>query len=86
MIKLAHKELFFNLKTVRLKFRIDITAWIYSIVFEYIYLVKTHDLNIELFAISTDNIWKLCGYHKLGIAMLILVDYSSNRKIQPTIN
>jgi hypothetical protein len=23
MIKLAHKELFFNLKTVRLKFRID---------------------------------------------------------------
>ena len=37
-----------------------------------------------------DLIWKRpCYdhfYHKLGIAMLILVDYSSSRKIQPTIN
>jgi hypothetical protein len=46
----------------RLKFRIYITAGIYGIVFEYIYLVKTYDLNIELLAISTDSIWNLCGF------------------------
>ena len=43
------------------KFRIYIIAGIYNIVFEYIYLVKSCDLNIELLTISMDDIWKLCG-------------------------
>ena len=41
------------------KFRIYIIAGIYNIVFEYIYLVKSYD--IELITISMDDIWKLCG-------------------------
>jgi hypothetical protein len=38
-----------------------ITAEIHNIVFGYIHLVMSRDLNIELLPISTDNIWKLCG-------------------------
>ena len=41
--------------------RIYITAGIWNIVFGYIYLVNSRDLNIELLTISTDNIWKACG-------------------------
>ena len=47
-------------RAVSLKARIYITAGIYSIVFGYIYLVKTCDLIIQLLTISTDNIWKVC--------------------------
>ena len=38
-------------------------SWNFSIVFGYIYLVQSRDLNIELLTISTDNIWKLCGLY-----------------------
>ena len=49
------------MRATSLKFRSYITAGIYCIVFGYNYLVKSHDLNIELLTVSTDNIWKLCG-------------------------
>jgi hypothetical protein len=50
-----------NLRPASLKFKIYITAGIYSIVFGLIYFSETSDLNIELLTITMDNIWKLCG-------------------------
>ena len=40
-------------------FRICMISGIYNIALEYIYLVKSGNLNIELLIISTANIWKL---------------------------
>jgi hypothetical protein len=44
----------------RLPFKVYITARIYIIVFGYIYLLRSRDLNIELLTMSTDTTWKLC--------------------------
>ena len=55
----------------------------YSIVFGYIYLVKSRELSIVLLTISTDNIWKLCGLKLEDI--LIQHDFILTGKVQSNI-
>ena len=62
-----------NLGAASLSLRIYIIVEIYSIVFGYIWFLKSRDLNIELLTISTDNIWKLCGLELKGIQSLRLI-------------